>query len=88
MDAEFVTQTQNLSRDFFRKKNKQKFNAISTVRKIFCLDLHKFFCYYCRMKIETDAIILDIDGTLWDTTSVVAQAWNDAIENWICRLKK
>lgn len=88
MDAEFVTQTQNLSRDFFRKKNKQKFNAISTVRKIFCLDLHKFFCYYCRMKIETDAIILDIDGTLWDTTGVVAQAWNDAIEKLDLPAKK
>lgn len=32
------------------------------------------------MKIETDAIILDIDGTLWNTTGVVAQAWNKAIE--------
>lgn len=31
------------------------------------------------MKIETDAVILDIDGTLWDTTGVVAQAWNKAI---------
>lgn len=24
--------------------------------------------------------ILDIDGTLWDTTEVVARAWNDAVE--------
>ena len=31
------------------------------------------------MKFETDAIILDIDGTLWNTTDVVAQAWNRAI---------
>lgn len=25
--------------------------------------------------------IFDIDGTLWDTTEVVAEAWNDAIED-------
>lgn len=28
-----------------------------------------------------DSIILDIDGTIWDTTGVVATAWNRAIEN-------
>lgn len=27
-----------------------------------------------------DGLILDIDGTIWDTTSVVAGAWNSAIE--------
>lgn len=26
-----------------------------------------------------DSIILDIDGTLWNTTEIVAQAWNKAI---------
>jgi len=26
-------------------------------------------------------IILDIDGTLWNTTEIVANAWNDAIED-------
>lgn len=26
-----------------------------------------------------DSIILDIDGTLWNTTGIVAQAWNKAI---------
>ncbi len=26
-----------------------------------------------------DSIILDIDGTIWDTTDIVAQAWNDAV---------
>ena len=31
------------------------------------------------MAIKTDGIILDIDGTLWNTTGVVAQAWNKAI---------
>lgn len=31
------------------------------------------------MKIKTDGIILDIDGTLWNTTGVVAKAWNKAI---------
>lgn len=28
-----------------------------------------------------DCIILDIDGTLWDTTPIVAEAWNKALEN-------
>lgn len=27
-----------------------------------------------------DCIILDIDGTLWDTTPIVAEAWNKALE--------
>ena len=27
-----------------------------------------------------DAIILDIDGTIWNTTELVAQAWNKAID--------
>ena len=27
-----------------------------------------------------DGIIFDVDGTIWDTTSVVAQAWNKAID--------
>ncbi len=26
-----------------------------------------------------DGIILDIDGTLWDSTAVVAEAWNEAV---------
>lgn len=28
-----------------------------------------------------DGIILDIDGTIWNTTEIVADAWNNAIEN-------
>jgi len=28
-----------------------------------------------------DCIILDIDGTLWDTTPVVAQAWGEALKD-------
>ena len=27
------------------------------------------------------AIIFDVDGTLWDTTHVVAKAWNQAIKD-------
>lgn len=27
-----------------------------------------------------DGIILDVDGTIWNTTSVVANAWNNAID--------
>ena len=30
-----------------------------------------------------DGIILDVDGTLWNTTEIVAQAWNKAISR-IC----
>ena len=29
----------------------------------------------------TDGIILDIDGTLWNTTEIVAKGWNRAIKN-------
>ncbi len=29
--------------------------------------------------MKTDAIILDVDGTLWDSTEIVARAWNKAI---------
>lgn len=56
-----------------------KFDLDLRVARSF-VDLRNFFCYNFRMKIETDAIILDIDGTLWNTTGVVAQAWNKAIE--------
>ncbi len=33
--------------------------------------------------MKTDGIILDIDGTIWNTTAVVADAWNTAIAD-IC----
>lgn len=29
-------------------------------------------------RIKGDSIILDVDGTIWDTTSIVASAWNEA----------
>lgn len=29
-------------------------------------------------RIETDALILDVDGTLWDSTGIVAKAWTRA----------
>ena len=28
-----------------------------------------------------DSIIFDVDGTLWDTTHVVADAWNEVIRS-------
>lgn len=28
-----------------------------------------------------DSILFDLDGTLWDTTDIVAQAWNKVLEN-------
>lgn len=30
--------------------------------------------------MKYDSIILDIDGTIWDTTEIVAEAWNKAIQ--------
>ena len=27
--------------------------------------------------MKTDGIILDIDGTLWNSTPIVAEAWNE-----------
>ena len=32
-------------------------------------------------KIKTDGIILDIDGTIWDSTAIVAKAWNRAAKD-------
>ena len=29
-------------------------------------------------KIKTDCLLLDVDGTLWDSTSIVAKAWHKA----------
>ena len=29
-------------------------------------------------RIDTDALILDVDGTLWDSTGIVAEAWTRA----------
>ncbi|MCR4790131.1 MAG: HAD family hydrolase [Treponemataceae bacterium] len=30
--------------------------------------------------MKFDSVILDIDGTIWNTTAIVAEAWNKAIE--------
>ena len=31
-------------------------------------------------KLLIDSIIFDVDGTLWDSTDVVADAWNQIME--------
>ena len=31
-------------------------------------------------KLLIDSIIFDVDGTLWDSTDVVADAWNQILE--------
>ena len=30
--------------------------------------------------MKIDSIILDVDGTIWNTTDIVAEAWNRAID--------
>jgi len=37
--------------------------------------------------INTDGIILDVDGTIWNTTEVVAGAWNQAIDETFPQVK-
>lgn len=32
-------------------------------------------------KIKFDAVILDVDGTVWDSTPIVAKAWTEAAKN-------
>ncbi len=34
------------------------------------------------MKYKYDSIILDVDGTLWDSTGIVASAWTRAIRDY------
>ena len=34
------------------------------------------------MKYKFNSLILDVDGTLWDSTGIVASAWTRAI--WDC----
>lgn len=31
--------------------------------------------------MKFDSIILDVDGTIWNTTGIVAEAWNKALDN-------
>ena len=31
--------------------------------------------------MKYDAVIFDVNGTLWDSTDVVASAWNQAMED-------
>jgi len=34
--------------------------------------------------MKYDSLILDIDGTIWNTTPIVATAWNDAVDQIDC----
>lgn len=34
--------------------------------------------------MRTDGVILDVDGTLWDSTEIVAKAWNRAVHEGGC----
>ena len=34
--------------------------------------------------MQTDSIILDVDGTLWDSTAIVARAWTRAVREGGC----
>jgi phosphoglycolate phosphatase len=34
--------------------------------------------------MQTDSIILDVDGTLWDSTPIVAKAWTRAVQEGGC----
>ncbi|MCD7954864.1 MAG: HAD-IA family hydrolase [Lachnospiraceae bacterium] len=36
------------------------------------------------MRLETDGIILDVDGTLWNSTGIVAKAWTRAVRENGC----
>ncbi len=38
--------------------------------------------------MKYDSIILDVDGTIWDTTPIVAKAWNKAIEKLYPRVPR
>ena len=36
--------------------------------------------------MKFDSLILDVDGTIWNTTGIVAQAWNIAIDRFFPQL--
>lgn len=65
------------------KNTQEQFNS-EMERELFAV----LFLYYtyskiteCReeRKMKAESIILDVDGTLWDTTEIVAKSWNRAI---------
>ena len=41
------------------------------------VEKYNLCCYYF---MHFDSVILDIDGTIWYTTCIVAEAWNRAID--------
>jgi phosphoglycolate phosphatase len=64
----------------FRERQRALKNPVVSLLPDFFL-----FKYFYKIAIlfhmKFDGIILDIDGTIWDTTEIVAGAWNEAIKN-------
>ena len=46
-------------------------------------------CFFkSKGDMKFDGLILDVDGTIWNTTAVVARAWNTAIEKYFPEVKR